>query len=151
VLDEIFQKIESIPLGADGLVFLPYLLGERAPVWNANARGSYFGLHINHTKSHLARATLEGILFGVYSIGKMLATFREIDEIRINGSFASHPLCVQMLSDIFGKRITANLYDGVGQGIALLTLTQMGIFRNLQTATESLNLIKSGYPILAIM
>lgn len=147
VLDEIFQKIESIPLGADGLVFLPYLLGERAPVWNANARGSYFGLHINHTKSHLARATLEGILFGVYSIGKMLATFREIDEIRINGSFASHPLCVQMLSDIFGKRITANLsYDGVGQGIALLTLTQMGIFRDLQTATESLNFDQEWLP-----
>lgn len=147
VLDEIFQKIESIPLGADGLVFLPYLLGERAPIWNADARGSYFGLHIKHTKSHLARATLEGILLGVYSIGKMLSEFREIDEIRINGGFASHPLCVQMLSDIFGKRITANLgYDGVGQGTALLTLTQMGIFENLNTAVKSLTFHQKWLP-----
>ena len=67
---ELFTLAESIPAGSNGLLFIPYILGERAPVWNANAKGVFFGLSIHHTKAHLIRAVLEGVIYNVYSIGK---------------------------------------------------------------------------------
>ena len=62
--------------GSEGLIFLPYLQGERAPIWNANARGVYFGLNIKHEQQHFVRATIEGIMYAIYSIGKTLEEHR---------------------------------------------------------------------------
>ena len=54
--------------GSDGLLFHPYLAGERAPLWNANARGSFFGLGLHHKKEHLIRAVLEGVIYNLYTV-----------------------------------------------------------------------------------
>jgi gluconokinase len=138
VIDDLFKSIAQIKVGSEGLIFLPYLLGERAPIWNANARGTYFGLNINHTQQHITRATLEGILFEIYSIGKLLEQFRIFDHLYVNGTFASHPICLQILADMFGKNIATNLrHDGVSTGAALMTLTHLGVFSHLEEASKT--------------
>lgn len=71
--DQLFEEAETVAAGSEDLLFLPYILGERAPIWNSNAKGVYFGLTIHHTKAHLIRASLEGVIFSMYSIGKILA------------------------------------------------------------------------------
>lgn len=102
---ELFQKAEKIEPGSDDLLFIPYILGERAPVWNAEARGVFFGLNINHTKSHLIRACMEGVIYGMYSIAKILLEKRVITEIHATGGFAQSPLWVQMLTDVFNTKV----------------------------------------------
>src|SRR5699024_9631003 len=65
VLTKIASRVEP---GANGLIFHPYLAGERAPLWNAKARGSYFGLTLTHKKEHMIRAALEGVLLNLYTV-----------------------------------------------------------------------------------
>ncbi|WP_221568901.1 gluconokinase [Alkalihalobacillus sp. TS-13] len=92
--------------GADGLLFHPYLSGERAPLWNANARGSFFGLALHHGKEHMIRAVLEGIVFNLHSV--MLALKELIGmpkRIQATGGFARSELWRQMLADIFDQEV----------------------------------------------
>lgn len=102
---------EQKPAGSDGLVFLPFLMGERSPHWNANARGVLFGLNMNHGKRHLIRATLEGVLYSMFSVFASLRTLVPDDtkakvEVRASGSFTRSPFWVQMMADVFGHPIT---------------------------------------------
>src|SRR5690606_3855479 len=66
----LFEEAAKVSTGSNGLLFLPYLLGERAPIWNPNARGVYFGVNIRHERKHFIRSTIEGILYGIYNIGR---------------------------------------------------------------------------------
>ena len=102
---ELFEQAEKIAAGSEGLIFLPYILGERAPLWNSNAKGVYFGLSIEHTKAHLIRSSMEGVIFGIYSIGKILAEKKEITEIYAAGGFAKSSLWLQILADVFNIKV----------------------------------------------
>ena len=135
---ELINDASKVPAGSDGLLFLPYLLGERAPIWNANARGVYFGLNINHEQRHFTRATIEGILFEIFSIGRTLEEHRNIDSISVNGSFATIPLCSQIISDMFNKPVSIckNL-NSVSLGSFLLSATELGLYKNLEDAAKS--------------
>lgn len=132
---ELILNASKVSPGSDGLIFLPYLLGERAPIWNANARGVYFGINIKHEKSHFIRATIEGILYEIYSIGKTLEAHRTINSLSINGSFGTLPFFTQMVADIYNKpvRLRQN-YHSVSYGSYLLSATEMGIFKSLEEA-----------------
>ena len=136
-MQELINDALKVPAGSDGLIFLPYLLGERAPIWNANARGVYFGLNIKHEKAHFIRATIEGILYEIYSIGKTLEEHRSIKSLSINGSFGTTPFCAQMLADICKKpvRLRHNFHS-VGFGSFLLGATEMGIYKSLDEAVK---------------
>jgi gluconokinase len=149
ILNDLFKMASQVKSGADGLLFLPYLLGERAPLWNANARGMYFGLNINHEQKHFVRATLEGILFEIYSIGKILETHRNFEDIYINGAYASLPLWTQILADMYGKTVHINdNHDSVAMGAALLGLTKLGIYANLEEAAATVKSIETYHPNL---
>lgn len=140
-LANLVQEAASAPLGSDGLLFLPYLLGERAPIWNANARGTYFGINIKHERQHFVRAVIEGILYEVYSIGKTLQEHRAIESIAVNGSFASIPLCTQIIADLFDKPVSIGKNpDSIAQGAFLLSATDMGLFKDLDEAARSVSL-----------
>jgi gluconokinase len=102
---QLFNRVKDIPAGCDDLLFLPYILGERAPIWNAYAKGIFFGVTINHTKGHMIRSAMEGIIYSLYSIGSILMQKREVTEIHATGGFARNPLWVQMLADIFNTRV----------------------------------------------
>jgi gluconokinase len=103
--DLFLKRAEDVAPGSDGLLFLPYLLGERAPLWKADAKSVFFGLTINHTKVHLIRAAIEGVVYGIYSIGKILIEKNPITEIHIGGGFAQNKLMIHMLAEIFNKEI----------------------------------------------
>src|SRR6478752_4905072 len=137
-MESLIQEASKISVGSDGLVFLPYLLGERAPIWNANARGCYIGLNIKHERQHFIRATIEGILYEIYSIGKTLEEHRTINSVVINGSFASVPFCTQIIADLFDKPVSIGKNpDSIAQGAFLLSATDMGLYKNLDEAAGS--------------
>ena len=106
--EELFEQARIIPAGSDGLLFVPYLLGERAPIWDASTHGTLLGIKINHTKAHLIRATLEGILFGLFSVTEILipnAEKRYQITIMASGGFGKSELWLQMVADIFQMKV----------------------------------------------
>lgn len=104
---DVLTKIaETVNPGADGLLFHPYLTGERAPLWDANARGSFFGLSIHHKKQHMIRAVLEGIVFNLYTV--LLAVEEltgEPTRIQASGGFARSGMWRQLMADVFDKPV----------------------------------------------
>ncbi|MBB6636881.1 gluconokinase [Cohnella thailandensis] len=104
--DVLTRIAERVRPGSDGLLFLPYLTGERAPLWNPDARGSFFGLTLHHQKEHMIRAVLEGVVYNLYTV--MLAmqeTTGVPKKILATGGFARSPLWRQMMADIFGQNV----------------------------------------------
>jgi xylulokinase len=99
-------EASQTPPGADGLIFLPYLIGERTPIWDAYARGVFFGLSTSHTRGHLYRAVLEGVAYAFRQMMEILsdtdASIREI--VAINGG-ARSPIWRQIFADILGVPI----------------------------------------------
>lgn len=126
--DGLFEQAKAIAPGSDGLLFLPYILGERAPIWNANAKGVYFGLTIQHTKAHLVRATLEGVIFSIYSIAKILSEQHEVTEIHASGGFAKSVLWLQLLADVSGiKVLVSDTIESAACGAVMLGAEALGI------------------------
>nr|WP_088067615.1 gluconokinase [Gottfriedia luciferensis] len=104
---EVLTRIAArVTPGSDGLIFHPYLAGERAPIWNANARGSFFGLGLHHKKEHMIRAVLEGVILNLYTV---LLALQEVigmpKKIQATGGFARSELWRQMLADIFNQEV----------------------------------------------
>ena len=103
--EQLFQQAIHITPGCDNLLFLPYILGERAPLWNAQAKGAFFGLTINHTKAHLTRAVMEGVIYNLYSIGKVVMENNIVGAIHTTGVFIHNPLWLQLLADVFNTPV----------------------------------------------
>ncbi len=122
--DLLIQLAQTVPAGADGLLFLPFLSGERAPYWNADARGVFFGVGLNHERSHFVRAVLEGILFAAYSITTVLSDLTETSQtILASGGFARSQTWRQMMADLFGIEVlTPEVYEASGFGAAVLAM-----------------------------
>ena len=146
-IKELIADAATVEPGSEKLLFLPYLLGERAPIWNANARGVFFGVNINHERKHFARAVIEGILFQMFSIMKMLQEHRDIKQISINGSFASMPFCTQLIADIFNLPVYASTNaSSVSMGAFLLSATDIGLYQNIEAAARSVTLSEAYKP-----
>jgi xylulokinase len=113
---------ETAPLGSEGLLFLPYLTGERVPHPDPKARGAFIGLNLRHSKAHLTRAVLEGITFGLRdSLELIKASGVEVTELRVNGGGARSPFWRQLIADIFGiPVVTVNSTDGPAYGAAVM-------------------------------
>ncbi|MFN8356136.1 MAG: gluconokinase [Spirosomataceae bacterium] len=136
---DIFNEALHVSPGANGLIFLPYLLGERAPIWDSNARGSYFGINIRHEPKHFARATIEGIIFELMSISKVLENYRSIKELSLTGTIETLPLWSEMITDIFGLKVRVHHgVKNINLGSALVGLTQLGVFENIESAVKSI-------------
>lgn len=126
--EELIANAHKTPAGAENLLFLPYILGERAPVWNANAKGIFFGLSINHSQAHIVRAVMEGLILNLYSVGKVLMEKFPVDEICASGGFAKSDFWLQLVADVFQKKvvITDNV-EGSAWGAVLLALKGLGL------------------------
>lgn len=142
------EKALGVPPGAEGLIFLPYLLGERAPHWDANSRGVYFGINIKHTRDHFIRALLEGIIFGVYDVGKALVdTTGEINTIYATGGFARSKVWVQILSDVFNKKVViADSYESSCLGAVVIGMKALGIINDIEEVEKLVPISKEFYP-----
>ncbi len=131
--DVMIEAAEHVSAGAEGLLFLPFLSGERAPYWNAQARGSFFGIGLHHKREHFIRAVLEGILFSVYSIGIALRDLAGgATEIRASGGFARSRQWRQIMSDMFGYEVLIpESHESSSFGAALLAMHALGALNNL--------------------
>ena len=118
----------SVKPGANGLIFLPYLLGERAPIWNADARGILFGLHINHCQADMIRASMEGVIYCLFGISQPLLEKADIRKIFATGGFARNGLWLQILSDVFNLPVSVcETIENSAWGAAKFGMMVMGI------------------------
>ena len=132
---------QQVPPGAGGLLFHPYLAGERAPLWNADARASFIGLNFSHGPAHLVRAVMEGVLFNLAMILDVLEELAgaPVDEIVAGGGFAHSPFWLQMAADLLGRPLSvAGNPESTAQGAALLALKAMGRAASLADAAAAL-------------
>jgi gluconokinase len=125
---EFLGEAEQVAPGADGMLFLPYINGERAPIWNQRAKGNFYGVTITHKKEHFIRAVLEGVTFNLYQIGKALERLAgEPKKIYVNGGLARSPLWLQMMADIFEAEIyVSESHHSAAWGAAWTALVAIG-------------------------
>ena len=117
------EQAGTIPAGSEGLLFLPYLTGERTPYPDPLARAGFIGLTVRHTRPHLTRAVLEGVGFGLKDSFELLLSsgLPAPTEVRISGGGAKSPVWRQILADILGANLTTvNTTEGAAFGAALL-------------------------------
>ncbi|UFH53781.1 gluconokinase [Spirosoma sp. KNUC1025] len=134
----VLDEASTIPPGSDGLLFLPYLQGERAPLWNAAVRGAYLHVDWQHSRAHFVRAALEGVLFNLLNINELLTKHTgSARVIHANGGFAQSTFWVQMLADMAGIPVRLNASNESGSmGAILLTLKAIGEVKTLDEAAE---------------
>ncbi|MGQ9457157.1 MAG: xylulokinase [Anaerolineae bacterium] len=134
--DVLLADAEQVPAGCEGLLFLPYLSGERTPYPDPLARGVFFGLTLRHRKPHLTRAVLEGVAFGLRdSLDLVRSLGLPILEVRVSGGGARSRLWRQILADVFGVEITTvNVTEGAAYGAALLAGAGVGLFGSVSEA-----------------
>lgn len=127
------------PPGCEGVLFLPYLTGERTPHPDPLARGAFVGLTARHTRAHLTRAVLEGVAFGLrdsFELIKASEAGRVVHEVRVSGGGAKSPLWRQIMADVLGvPLIVAEAIEGAAYGAALLAGVGGGIWPDVLTAT----------------
>ncbi len=140
---------QTVPAGAEGLIFHPYLAGERAPLWDANARGSFFGLSLQHGKAHLIRAVLEGVVYNLYLVLTALEeTMGEAKSIRATGGFSRSELWRQMLSDVLQREVTVpESYESSCLGAVILGLYALGKVPSLAVVKEMIGETNRHQPI----
>lgn len=125
--DLMTMKASKIPAGSDGLILLPFFTGERAPYWNSDLRGLFFGLSLNHSRSHMIRAVMEGICYSMRSVFEALREFGEVRDIRASGSFTKSPLWMQILADVLGEPLVLpENSEGAAYGAAVLGFISAG-------------------------
>ncbi|WP_161890648.1 gluconokinase [Pontibacter russatus] len=146
--DLLNEKAAAVPAGSDGLVFLPYLLGERAPIWDPLARACFFGVHYNHTREHFLRAMMEGVIFGMYSVGLALEqTVGPVEVIYANGGFSRSSLWVQMLADVFNKKVhLTDTVEGSAFGAAIMGMYALGHIPSLEDAADMIQVKQTFVP-----
>lgn len=126
-------------IGARGLIFLPYLLGERAPIWNDDARGVFFGLERMHTRKDMARAVFESAGFIDMDMTEaILETGIKVKSVRLSGGLSRIGLISQIKADILGKdTIVLSEFETTSAGAAMLALKGIGKFSSVKEAAKN--------------
>lgn len=138
--DELLEEAAQVPAGSDKVVFLPYLMGERTPYADADAKGSFVGLDMNTTRGHMTRAVLEGVAFGLNDSLEILRDLKvPVNEVRVIGGGAKSDLWKQILADVFNVEIQEiNTNQGGGLGAAILAAVGAGTYENVEQGCEKL-------------
>lgn len=134
------QQAAKVPIGANRLLFLPYLMGERSPLLNADARGVFFGLSGMHTRQDMLRAVMEGV---IYSLRDCLDVLQEMgvpfDEMLATGGGGNSPFWRQMMADLYNCPVrTVDNKEGPALGTAILAGVGTGVYDSVESACRSL-------------
>lgn len=141
--DTLLAEAESAPPGSEGLLFLPYLSGERTPYPDPLARGSWTGLTLRHRRAHLTRAVLEGVAFGLRDCFELIRQTGSsaIREVRVSGGGARSLLWRRILASVLETElVTVDAAEGAAYGAALLAGVGMGNWPSVQAACASIRL-----------
>ena len=132
-------QAEKVPVGSDGLIILPYLMGERTPIWDVHARGVIFGLSLNHSKGHVVRAMMEAVAYALYDSYQLIKTsgLKLNYPIVLNEGGAVSKLWRQIITDVFNvPTVLVKRRTGAPFGDALLAGVATGIFKDFSMAKE---------------
>jgi gluconokinase len=138
---ELISAAGDVAPGSDGLIFLPYLLGERAPIWNADAKALFFGIRSSHEQRHFTRAVMEGIIYDLYQVGASLEeTIGPIRHIYASGGFTHSRTWLQMTADVFGKTVfTTSGADASAIGASIMGFYALDIIPDLGAASRMIH------------
>ncbi len=136
LMDQSAKKVEP---GSNGLLYLPYLMGERTPHLDSDCRGVFFGLSAMHTKKEMLRSIMEGVTYSLrecYEIIQELGV--EVNEVRASGGGGKSPLWRQMQADVFNHDIcTINASEGPALGVAILAGVGSGVYNSVMEACDA--------------
>lgn len=137
--DELGNQAANVPPGSDGAIWLPYLMGERTPHLDANARAAFVGLTASHTRAHLTRAVMEGVAFSLRDSFEIFKeTGAEILSIRLGGGGAKSAVWRQIQADVYGRTVEVLEADeGAAFGAAILAGVGAGAWKTVDEACES--------------
>jgi xylulokinase len=140
--EALVAEAAEVEPGAEGLLFLPYLTGERSPHLDPRARGAFVGLTARHGRAELTRAVMEGVVLSMRAgLEVMRALGTAVDDVRATGGGARSPLWLQLQADIYGRPIHRTAVDeGPAYGAALLAGVASGVFANIEAASASVRL-----------
>lgn len=132
------ELAEAVAPGSDGLVFLPYMAGERSPIWDPDAKGVYYGLDFSKTKGHMIRSAMEGVAYSLkHNLDIAEGVGAKVDELRAMGGSANSILWTQMKSDITGKPIAVPSSDtATTLGAAILAGVGVGLYESFDEAVK---------------
>ena len=145
--EELLFDIDKIPAGSDGLLFAPYIVGERTPYADSKVRGSFTRIDTTHTRAHFARAVLEGITFSLRDSMELMSelTAKKFDKILSVGGGSKNKDWLQMQADIFDTEIiTLTTEQGPGLGAAMMAAVGTGWFEDLKECAKTFVHYKSG-------
>jgi gluconokinase len=138
-----FAEVDTINSGCDGLLFLPYLNGERSPFWDTKTSGTFFGIKPHHTKAHFSRAVIEGVCYALNDVLLTIEdTVTDITGLNVSGGFVTSKTWLQILADITGKKIVVVQADDASAiGAAFYGLKTLGLKMRLNNShlQESIN------------
>lgn len=136
---ELFNELaEKVSAGSDGVVFLPYMSGERSPIWDPHAKGVYYGLDFSKTKGHFIRAAMEGVALSLrHNLDVAEQAGASVSELRSMGGSANSLLWTQIKSDVTGKRIVVPSSDtATTLGAVILAGVGVGMYNSFDEAVD---------------
>lgn len=136
--DELTEEAEKVPAGSEGVLFLPYMAGERSPIWNPDAKGVFYGLSYDKTRGHMIRAVLEGVAFSLeHNLRTARETGAEAGILNAMGGAANSLLWTQIKADVTGKTIQVPASDtATTLGAALLAGVGCGVYQDYEQAVR---------------
>jgi xylulokinase len=148
--DDLLAPADAVSAGSEGLLYLPYLTGERTPHADPNARGAFVGLTVRHRREHLTRSVLEGVAFGLRDSFELMhsAGLKSIDQVRISGGGAKSPLWREILATVLNTElVTVNTSEGAAFGAALLAGVGAGHWDSVEDACDATVSVTGRTPI----
>lgn len=136
--DELTREAECVSPGSDGVVFLPYMAGERSPIWNPDAKGVFYGLSFDKTRGHMIRAILEGVAFSLeHNLRVAGETGIKVDVLNAMGGASNSVLWTQIKADVTGKTIQVPASDtATTLGASLLAGVGCGVYSGYEEAVN---------------
>ena len=144
--DNLLAEADDVPPGSEGLLFLPYLTGERTPHPDPLARGAFVGMTVRHSRAHLTRAVIEGVTFGLRDSFRLMqeAGVPAPEQVRISGGGAKSPIWRQLIADVFGTElVTVGTTEGAAYGAALLAGVGADVWPDIEAACADVVEVKS--------
>ena len=140
--EKFFKLVDTIPSGSKGLLFLPYLYGERAPVWDERSCGLFFGIKPFHTNAYFLRAAIEGICYSMNQVLEMVESSTEIMQLNVGGGFIQSQIWMKILSDVTGKKLCViETEDSSAIGAAILNMKALKIIEDYDSLQPKNNML----------
>lgn len=146
--ESIMKELSETKPGSSGVIFLPYLNGERVPFWNENARGTFIGISNTTTRADMLRAVMEGVALNLKIILDIYRKYINVDEIIVIGGAARNSIWTQIIADVYGAKILKpeNLSEITSLGAAIIGGVGTGLFKDFTVAEDFLSITETQSP-----